>query len=109
MALAVDSGVDIPFLAYSDIAGRPVTPVDTYRDDVKWIDFGKDVGSFLTQYKMGQLGWLEWMGSVLAARSYAYFASDDPRPAASRTIELIKHCLTRRRRRRHESRAPAPA
>lgn len=109
VALAVDSGVDIPFLAYSDIAGRPVTPVDTYRDDVKWIDFGLDVGSFLTQYKMRQLGWLEWMGSVLAARSYAYFASDDPRPAASRTIELIKHCLTRRRRRRHESRAPAPA
>jgi predicted ATP-grasp superfamily ATP-dependent carboligase len=105
IALAVDAGVDIPFIAYSDTAGKPVAPVDSYREDVKWIDFGQDLGSFTAQYQMGRLGFFAWVRSVLTAKSYAYFARDDLRPAVSRTMELIKHGLTRRRPRKEENRA----
>jgi predicted ATP-grasp superfamily ATP-dependent carboligase len=91
MALAVDAGVDLPFAVYSSLAGEgsgEISP-NPARAGVRWMDFGTDVLAAKTHRLSGDLRWGEWIRDVLRARSFAYFAADDLRPAASRTVELL--------------------
>jgi predicted ATP-grasp superfamily ATP-dependent carboligase len=81
IALAVDSSVDIPHIAYRDISGEAVDPVTSYREGVRWIDFGTDVRAFLHCYRTGHIGFWQWLRSISASKSRAYFAWDDPMPS----------------------------
>lgn len=92
LALAVDSGVDLPFAAYSALAGNvgDATRPMPQRAGVRWIDFGTDALSARAQRRRGGPGFLSWVGDVLRARSFAYFAADDLRPALARTTELMR-------------------
>ena len=89
--LAVDLGIDIPYIAYRDISGEPVEPVDSYKLGVKWLNLGLDVMAFLHYHRTKQLGFWSWVRSVAEARSYAYFAWDDPGPFIFRLLELMRY------------------
>lgn len=81
VALAVDSGVDIPYIAYQDSLGEPIEPVFAYREGVKWIDLGMDFLSALEHRRHGGLSIWSWLRSIWNCRSYAHFAWGDPLPA----------------------------
>ena len=103
--LAVDCGVDVPYIAYQDALGNPPARVDSYKVGVKWLNLGYDVKSFREYHRRKRLGVLPWLRSIKDARSYAYFAWDDLMPFFSISLGLAGEELTRRRRRR--SSAPA--
>jgi predicted ATP-grasp superfamily ATP-dependent carboligase len=103
--LAVDCGVDLPYIAYQDALGEPVQPVEAFKSGVKWINLGYDVKSFLEYRRRKRLGLFAWLRSIKDARSYAYFAWDDPMPFVSTTLGLVGEEMTRRLGRK--SSAPA--
>jgi predicted ATP-grasp superfamily ATP-dependent carboligase len=91
LALAIDSGVDIPFAAYSDLVGAPGADgiPKPMREGVRWIDLGRDVLSAFEHRRRGGAGLGRWVRDVLRARSHAFFAADDLRPAVARAFELL--------------------
>ena len=91
VGLALDSGVDLPIIAYKDALREPVEPVKSYREGVIWTDLGQDFGSFLHYYRNKQLGLWSWLRSVKKTDSHAYFSWDDPLPAVYRGLQLIGH------------------
>ena len=95
LALPIDSGIDLPFIAYSDLVGKSITLPGPQRDGVRWIDFGQDALSFWEMHKSRDLSFGQWLRDLLSARSYAYFARDDLGPALARTGELIRGALRR--------------
>ena len=82
-SLPIDSGVDLPYIAYRDALRKPVQPVSSYRQGVKWVNLAGDFIAFLEHQRRGQLRLREWLSSLRDVRSYAYFAWDDPMPAVS--------------------------
>lgn len=92
LALAIDSGVDLPFVAYSDLIGggggngreQPA------REGVRWIDLGLDTLSGREHRRRGDLRLSSWVRDVLRARSFAYLAGDDLRPGIARAAELLR-------------------
>jgi predicted ATP-grasp superfamily ATP-dependent carboligase len=95
LALAVDSGIDLPYTAYADAVGHadPGTASGSQRAGVRWIDFGTDTLSAREHRRRGAIGLRRWLIDVLRARSFAYFAPDDLRPALARTVELARGVL----------------
>jgi predicted ATP-grasp superfamily ATP-dependent carboligase len=96
MAVAVDSGVDLPYAAYSSLVDREFGTLspEPARAGVRWIDLGTDALAAKTHRQRGNLRWGEWIRDVLRARSFAYFAADDLRPAVARTAELLRGAFT---------------
>ena len=80
IGLAVDAGVDIPYIAYRSFLGQRDDPVTTYKSGVKWLDLGRDIKSFLEYRKLKQLSWWSWLRSLSSVRSHAYFDWSDPVP-----------------------------
>ena len=78
--LAVDAGVDIPYIAYEDMLGKAVTPINTYSEGMQWMNLVNDFGALLYYRKIGQVRFGQWVASVMASRSHAYFSWDDPIP-----------------------------
>ena len=90
VAMAIDLGVDIPYTAYRDALDLPVAPGGPYDAGHCWIDFGQDFGSFLHNRALGRIDLKTWLASVMKAKSYAYFAWDDPAPGLARLFELVR-------------------
>ena len=63
-SLAVDSGVDLPYIAYQDALGHELEPVESYRLGVRWINLGADFKSYRVYNQRKQLGFWSWLMSV---------------------------------------------
>jgi predicted ATP-grasp superfamily ATP-dependent carboligase len=88
-ALCTDCGVNFAFAEYSLLIGeRPAN--NRQRDGTYWIDLPRDLGTFYRKRRDDALSTLEWLRSVLKARSFASFAFDDPRPWLHQTSELAR-------------------
>jgi predicted ATP-grasp superfamily ATP-dependent carboligase len=90
-ALCVDAGVNLPYLAYLDLAEtrlpRPVRA--RQRDGVYWISFKLDLGWFLLSRIAGRARLLAWLRSLARARSFAWFDWRDPRPFLRATAHIL--------------------
>ena len=95
-ALAVDSGADIPYVAYMDGLDQTPDPSVPYKQGVRWINLASDYQSFRAGRKKRKLTWLSWAKSVLSARSHAYFSLRDPVPSIYVAAGVIKEHLSRR-------------
>lgn len=78
--LAVDAGVDLPWLHYADLAGEDPEPQMGFRAGVKWWYSLRDLRSFWGYRKRGQLTLWQWLASLRGVSSYSAFAWDDLRP-----------------------------
>jgi predicted ATP-grasp superfamily ATP-dependent carboligase len=78
--LAIDAGVDMPFIAYQDALGGRLTTIDDYRVDLKWINLVNDFGAFLFWRRQGKMSFRQWWAAARASRSHAYLSWDDPMP-----------------------------
>ena len=90
-ALCVDAGVNLPYLAYLDLAEarRPQPVRAKQRDGVHWISFKLDLGWFLLSRLAGRAGLLSWLRSLARARSFAWFDWRDPGPYLRATANLL--------------------
>lgn len=90
VSMAIDLGMDIPYIAYRHAVGLPVNVDPHYKEGRYWLDIGQDARSFLFSRTRGGVGLLAWLRSILRARSFAYFAPDDLKPWVARVWELVR-------------------
>jgi len=82
--LATAAGVDLPFIAYSDICGSSAPGGVGFREGVRLINEFWDYRSFLEYRRAGRVSTAGWLRSVIGrGKVYAYFARDDPGPFMS--------------------------
>ena len=69
--------------------GRLAVFQPVQKDGLVWIDFNRDIASFLQKRRAGQLTTGAWLRSIIRARSFAYFCTDDPWPNLAAFWELM--------------------
>lgn len=92
-SLGMRCGIDIPFIAYSDALGREVEPQFKYRENVRWIDFQRDVRAFIIYHRRKQLSFGGWLRSYFHEKDWAFFTPDDWKPAWVSYRTLIERQL----------------
>jgi D-aspartate ligase len=81
-ALAANSRLDLPRIAYDDLSGVEVAPLPTFRDRLTWVYLAKDVYVSLQMARRRELGLRQFLsGYVGGPKARAVFARDDPWPA----------------------------
>ena len=75
-----DAGVDLNWIAYrSKIDGESNFQIEQV-DKVLWVDFTRDLGSFLRKYKDGKIKIVSWLRDIAKAKSFAYWNKRDVKP-----------------------------
>jgi predicted ATP-grasp superfamily ATP-dependent carboligase len=90
--LITSSGLDVPLIAYHDAVGN-VPPVPGPAKRVRWLRLGLDFRAFRELRQRGAITTFGWLGSVIGARSFAYFAWDDPLPLCVRIGNWLERQL----------------
>ncbi len=79
--LGAASGVNLPLLAYRDLAGLPVTPAPKARIGVRWLSLADDARTFVRSFApAGELTLGDWLASLRGPKVYDVFAWDDVSP-----------------------------
>lgn len=80
--LVMTRSFDLAEPAYRDLAGEEVTPLGTFKEDLRWIFLAKDVWVSLQLARKRRLGVREFAGPYFRGRKIsASFAADDLRGA----------------------------
>lgn len=77
--LAPYVGVDIPYVAYRDAIGSPIT-APRQRDGVRWIQCSTDIPDSLAEMARGELRPWDWLRTLPGTRVDGILALDDPVP-----------------------------
>ena len=96
--LGAGSGVNLPMIAYGDLAGvdAPAAGARSYTTDIRWLALANDLRSFLRSYRPGgELGWLDWLGSLRGKMIYDTFQWDDPVPFLSEQYRYARAVVRR--------------
>jgi D-aspartate ligase len=88
--LGVRCGVDTPYMAYRDALRLAVEPQLTYREDVIWVDWQRDVRAFWIYNKQGQLTLGQWLRSLRGEKMWAIYSRDDWRPGVALSVDLLR-------------------
>lgn len=88
--LSARCGVDLPYIAYCDALHLPVEPQLTYRDDVIWMDWQRDVRAAIAYWREGRLSFAQWLCSLRGEKMWAIYSRDDWRPGAAFTFGLVR-------------------
>ncbi len=86
--LAIDSGVDLPWLVYREQIGRPLDPVCEFTAGRSLINFAWDAREYLRSGDRSPSGFRSWAKSVAAADSDAVISWRDPGPALFGLLRL---------------------
>jgi predicted ATP-grasp superfamily ATP-dependent carboligase len=103
------AGIDIPLLAYNRVAGRPDSPVGSYRRGVRMWDPVEDVRALLEYRRNGELTARTWARSLMHRQHFPLLRWDDPLPTVMSNLRHgrgLARQLTKSRRGRALS-APA--
>ncbi|HZM35109.1 MAG TPA: ATP-grasp domain-containing protein [Burkholderiales bacterium] len=73
-------GINLALLQYLDLTDQKPAPQREYREGVKWLDTIADFHAFKQYHEEGELGFKDWLKSMMGARVFALFAWDDPLP-----------------------------
>jgi D-aspartate ligase len=83
-ALAANSRLDLPRIAYDDLCGRDVAPLPTFTERLTWVYLAKDVYVSLQMARRRELGPRAFLRQYLRGpKARAVFAKDDPWPAVA--------------------------
>ncbi len=83
-ALAANRHLDLPRIAYDDLAGRDISPLPTFTGDLTWIYLAKDAYVSLQMARRRELGPRAFLREYLRRpKARAIFARDDPWPAVA--------------------------
>jgi len=96
--LSVRCGVDLPYISYCDALRLPVEPQLTYRENVIWVDWQRDLRAAIAYWRKGQLTFGEWLRSLQGEKMWAIYSKDDWRPGVAFTFTLLRRMWQRLRR-----------
>jgi predicted ATP-grasp superfamily ATP-dependent carboligase/GT2 family glycosyltransferase len=95
---AVGAGVDLPWIAYQDLAGLSPSPQLEWNTGVRWIHLRDDFLAARELVKRGELTWREWLGVFRGRMVFADWAWDDPWPFVLAWRPVVANALRRRRK-----------
>jgi predicted ATP-grasp superfamily ATP-dependent carboligase len=86
--LAIDAGVDLPWIVYRDCIGQPLPPATDFAVGRKLVNLSWDARSYLKAGDHSPVGAARWLKSVLQADSDSLFSWRDPGPSI-RTLSRV--------------------
>jgi len=78
--LLTRAGLDLPWLVYSRLTGRPLPPLATYRTGLCLAKPWTDLRAAAQLVRRGELTWTAWLKSRLMPSCHLYFQWWDPLP-----------------------------
>jgi D-aspartate ligase len=88
--LGAASGVNLPLVAYAELAGLPPPRTGPVVPGRRWLAFEGDLRAFLGDYgPNGELSLRSWLASYRGKKIYDVFAWDDPVPAAISILRRV--------------------
>lgn len=102
-ALFGAAGVNLPQLAWLDLAGERATPVPRQRDGVHWLSLRLDAGWFVRTRRTRRDGSFAWLRALARARAFAWFEARDPLPWLRATLALPAAAWRMSRAARHRA------
>ncbi|MDO9087619.1 MAG: hypothetical protein Q7U53_15530 [Anaerolineaceae bacterium] len=93
--LAVRCGVDTPYISYQDILGKAIEPQLTYKSNIIWVDWQKDVRAFWMYHKQKNHTFFQWIKSLQGEKMWAIYSFEDWRPGVEFTFRLFLLFLTK--------------
>jgi predicted ATP-grasp superfamily ATP-dependent carboligase len=93
--MAVKSGVDLPDIAYRDIAGHEVRRISTFSEGVKWMHLTWDFAATLLHKQERRITFTEWLKSLRGQKSFAIWSSDDPLPFIMLLVSALRRLCSR--------------
>lgn len=89
--LGAASGVNLPMLAYRDLAGLAPEPAAALRPGIRWLALGDDARAFLRDYRpAGELSWAGWLRSLRGPMVHDVFAWDDASPLVVSLVNALR-------------------
>jgi D-aspartate ligase len=110
-SLFLSCGINLPYTCYLDLTqgGRLEEDKEIQKNGVVWVDFNRDLASFLIKYRKRQIGFSDWLPSILKARSFAVFDPNDIRPFLYNARCLFGSAWDRFRGKDESTVQPAPS
>jgi predicted ATP-grasp superfamily ATP-dependent carboligase len=97
------AGLDLPLFVYNKLTDRPLPPVDRYRAGLTMWYPMKDVRAFAAYRRHGEIGWFEWLRSIVRRHHFPVASASDPRPVLANNLRFfgrVRRVLRRRRENR---------
>lgn len=88
--VAAANGVNIPYIAYCDMAGTRLPNVVRSKKPVVWIDHVPDVNAANKLIHEGRITLSQYRSSLAGKKAFSIFAWDDPGPSLSVLNKKIK-------------------
>jgi predicted ATP-grasp superfamily ATP-dependent carboligase len=80
IGLCVECGINFPYIQYQDLVHHRKVRVSSYREDIYWIHFYKDVLHTLLNHNMEDFSVFEYLKPYLKKKAFAIFDFRDPLP-----------------------------
>ena len=87
-SLAIRCGVDFPYLLYRDMIGEHVTPITSFKENVKWIHIYTDIGIMIREVLKKNMKIRDYLSSLKCEKEFAVLSFDDPLPFIVETLFL---------------------
>lgn len=87
----VDSGINLPLIAYHQTLGAGPPVLNGYRKGVHLIRVLADIQSFRDMRRHGTMTFGQWVRSLLHPQKFLYFRWNDPLPVFTRVIPFLRH------------------
>lgn len=87
---SIESGLDIPYIAFLDALGHDPEPLTSFREGIKWINEPEDYNSVRAYLKNKKISFIKLIASYRGKRTYALKAMDDPLPFIAFLYEKLK-------------------
>jgi len=94
------AGLDLPLFVYNKLTDRPLPPVDRYRAGLTMWYPMKDVRAFAAYRRHGEIGWFEWLRTIMRRHHFPVASASDPRPVLANSLRFfgrVRRVLRRRR------------
>ena len=86
--LAIRCGVDFPYLLYKDMIGENVVPIDSFKENIKWVHIYTDLSTAIREIIKGNLRVSSYLESLKGDKEFGVLSPDDPLPFIAETIML---------------------
>jgi|WetSurMetagenome_2_1015567.scaffolds.fasta_scaffold93474_2 D-aspartate ligase len=94
-SLAIQCGVDFPYIQYNDLMTGSTEPAGPFRKDIQWVHFYTDFAISAKEIMHGRMTMNEYLHSFDRETGEAVFARDDALPFLAETLLLPYLYLTR--------------
>jgi predicted ATP-grasp superfamily ATP-dependent carboligase len=78
--LAIAAGVDLPYLLYRDMLGKPIQDIQPPSNYFKWVRLTTDIPTALGEIIKGNMKIGDYVASLRGKKEFAVFRADDPLP-----------------------------